>query len=243
MNTTTKLSLVIVRHGRTKYNDRQITQGQLDVPLDEIGFEQARKAGIALQQDHFDCVYSSDLSRAICTTSEIIKLNNRSDNSQLGVKRDILLREKKYGIMEDKPWSDLKSAANDAGFLGQAEEKRFVPTGGESDDEVFKRAKRFLENLCADFRDVSELSRNPTFNILIVSHGMLITQMINYLVSKYHCRGIPDAKLRTILETGNIPNTGISRFELHLKEQGKLNSVSCSMFCSEKHLTEISKET
>ena len=239
MSRGTTLFLTIIRHGQTRYNEKQITQGQLDVPLDEVGVEQARKAGNALKDEHFDCVYTSDLSRTIYTASEIIKLNSRSDKTRLGTKRDNLLCERGYGIMQDRPWTDIKKAANEAGLFGQAEENKFVPTGAESDDQVFKRAKGFLENLCNDFRVVSDLSRNDSFNILIVSHGMLVTQMIKCLVSKYHCKGIPEDQLDYIIETANIPNTGISKFKLHLNEEGKLESALCSLFCSDQHLTKM----
>ena len=117
-NRNTTLFLTIVRHGRTSYNNREITQGQLDVPLDEVGIKQARDAGNALKGEQFDCVYTSDLSRTIQTATEIIQLNKNSSNQRLIIKRDILLRERGYGIMEDKPISDLKDAAKKAGFSG-----------------------------------------------------------------------------------------------------------------------------
>ena len=235
MNRNTTLFLTIVRHGRTSYNERYITQGQLDVPLDEVGIKQARDAGNALKGEHFDCVYTSDLCRTIQTASEIIKLIDNSSNHRLIIKHDALLRERGYGIMEDKPYSDLKDAANKAGFFGPDEENRYTPKGGESDEQVLKRAKRFVENLCTDFRDVSKLSKNDSLNVLIVSHGVLITQMIKYFVSCFHCDGIAKDRLDYILETGNVPNTGISKFQLIINERGKLSFVSCSLFCSDKH--------
>ena len=204
-NRNITLFLTIVRHGRTKYNERDITQGQLDVPLDEVGIKQARAAGIALKGEHFDCVYTSDLSRTIQTASEIIQLNKKSSNQRLIIKRDILLRERGYGMMEDKPISDLKDAANKAGFFGAAGVNQYIPTGGESDEQVLERARKFVDNLCLDFRDVSNLSKNDSFNILVVSHGMIITQMIRCFVASFNCDCVAKDRLEYIFETANQP--------------------------------------
>jgi broad specificity phosphatase PhoE len=233
MSKGTSILLTIVRHGRTNYNCKKITQGQLDVPLDDVGIQQAIAAGVSLKDEHFDCVYSSDLSRAVRTASEIIKQNKGSSENLLGIKRDPLLRERGYGILEDKPSSDRKKAANEAGMFGQEEENKFVPSKGESIDEVFSRAKQFLDNLCSDFKDVSDLvpSRNNSFKILIVSHRALITQMIQYLNSK-----IPEDKLNYIIKASSIPNAGISKFDLALNDKGKIEYVSCALFCSDQHL-------
>ena len=236
MDAHTTILLTVVRHGRTTYNENQITQGQLDVPLDDVGQRQAAAAGKSLKTEHFDCVFASDLSRTIQTATAII--NENQSSSRLGIKREPLLRERGYGYMEDKPWSDLVQAAHSAGFVGSREQE-YIPDGGETNDQVFERAKSFLERMCSDFQDVSRLSKKAKFNILIVSHGMLITQMIKCLAENYNCRSIPDDKLHYILETSNIPNTGISSFQLDISECGKVVSAVCLIFCSDKHLNAL----
>ena len=113
--------------------------------------------------------------------------------------------------MENKPWEDFTKAANEAGKFGQ-DENTFVPLYGEHDDDVLKRAKQFLDKLCSDFRDVSDLvpSRNKSFKILIVSHGIWICQFIKLITSKYKSEGFPKDKLDYVLRTSDIPNTAIS---------------------------------
>ena len=53
MNQSIILTLTIVRHGQTDYNKKKITQGQLDIPLDEIGIQQAISAGVKLKDESF----------------------------------------------------------------------------------------------------------------------------------------------------------------------------------------------
>ena len=241
MNKDITLTLTVVRHGQTSYNKKRITQGQLDIPLDEVGIQQAALAGEELKEESFDCIYSSDLSRAIQTASEITKQNVASSKDRLGIKRDVLLREQGFGEMEDKPWEELTNAANAAGMIGE-EEKRFVPLNGEHEDDVLKRAKKFLDKLCSDFLDISNLvpSRNNSFDILIVSHGNWICQFIKLITSKYKCKGFPKDQLDYVLKTSHIPNTGITKFEICLSNDGKVKSVSCSLFCSNKHILNTS---
>lgn len=56
--------LYIVRHGETDWNRMRRIQGQLDVPLNETGLEQAMLVAEALRGIPFVKAFSSDLQRA-----------------------------------------------------------------------------------------------------------------------------------------------------------------------------------
>src|SRR5947199_1031133 len=55
--------LCIVRHGETQWNAEGRVQGQLDVPLSDVGLKQARCVADALPARRFTSLYSSDLCR------------------------------------------------------------------------------------------------------------------------------------------------------------------------------------
>ena len=57
-------SFVFVRHGETDFNKQQTAQGQLDVPLNETGIEQARAAAEILRDHDFASICCSPLKRA-----------------------------------------------------------------------------------------------------------------------------------------------------------------------------------
>jgi bisphosphoglycerate-dependent phosphoglycerate mutase len=66
--------LVLWRHGRTSWNLEQRFQGQTDIPLDEVGEQQAISAAQLLKHLNPSYIASSDLSRANKTGLELAKL-------------------------------------------------------------------------------------------------------------------------------------------------------------------------
>ena len=62
--------LLLVRHGRTAYNSQARLQGQVDIPLDDVGRWQARTAAALLLARHEPtAIVTSDLTRAHETAS------------------------------------------------------------------------------------------------------------------------------------------------------------------------------
>ncbi|XP_062426890.1 fructose-2,6-bisphosphatase TIGAR isoform X1 [Rhea pennata] len=135
--------LTIVRHGETRYNKDKILQGQgVDEPLSDTGFRQADAAGVFLSNVKFTHVFSSDLLRAKQTAATIIGKNKFCKD--LKIEYDARLRERKYGVAEGRPLTDLKAMAKAAGEQCPS----FTPSGGETLDEVRERARDFFEFLC-----------------------------------------------------------------------------------------------
>ena len=65
---------------------------------------------------------------------------DRSSNNV--IETNVLLRERNFGVLEDKPIADYVNAANSAGFK---KVYKFVPEGGESASEVRQRVKVFMK--------------------------------------------------------------------------------------------------
>jgi probable phosphoglycerate mutase len=82
------------RHGRTAWNAARRAQGQLDVPLDEVGVEQARGTAARLASLRPAAIVSSDLSRAQATAAELAQLTG------LAVSLDADLREINIGAWQ-----------------------------------------------------------------------------------------------------------------------------------------------
>ena len=63
--------LLLVRHGETAWNASKRFQGQTDVPLNDVGRQQAVVIADRLATESIDVIYSSDLVRAYGTAQTI----------------------------------------------------------------------------------------------------------------------------------------------------------------------------
>ncbi|XP_063303866.1 fructose-2,6-bisphosphatase TIGAR [Pelobates fuscus] len=138
-----RFALTIVRHGETRYNKEKLLQGQgIDEPLSEMGVKQAEAAGRFLSNVMFTHVFSSDLIRAKQTACIIMKNNQLCE--PIAIKYDCRLRERRYGIAEGRPLSELKAMAKQSGQQCPS----YTPPGGETLEQVRARAKDFFKYLC-----------------------------------------------------------------------------------------------
>ena len=82
--------LVLIRHGQSEWNKKNLFTGWTDVDLSEQGEEEALSAGLELKKRHltFDQAFSSALKRAIRTMGNCVKADefaNHSNNKSLAV--------------------------------------------------------------------------------------------------------------------------------------------------------------
>jgi broad specificity phosphatase PhoE len=136
-----------LRHGETDWNAQNLSQGAVDIPLNETGLAQARSASLLLRGRGIRAIISSPLSRAK-VTADIAA-------AQLGlpVQIDDGLKEVAFGVMEGKPMSEWFQPWVD-GLL--------TPEGAESFPTLTKRAVTAV-NRC--------IARPPV--VLVVAHGAL----------------------------------------------------------------------
>ena len=60
-----------IRHGETDWNRQQRFQGQIDVPLNDIGLAQAQRLGQRLAADPAELLVASDLMRTRQTAAPL----------------------------------------------------------------------------------------------------------------------------------------------------------------------------
>lgn len=92
-----------MRHGETDTNRNHIWQGSQDIPLNEMGREQAREASSIIDEIRPEVVVTSNLSRAI-ETGEIASQHSR--NARFIIDPD--LRERNCGTLEGLTSSEIK---------------------------------------------------------------------------------------------------------------------------------------
>jgi probable phosphoglycerate mutase len=206
--------LLLIRHGETDWNRALRFQGQLDVPLNVMGLEQARRVGQRLAALHrtggaaVPDLHSSDLQRAVQTATPITWASHDDarggDTHAQAVPLHTLsaLREQHFGVFEGKTAAEIQTQHPglwaqwrrfDAGFS--------LPEGGESTRDFHDRVITALLDLCRA-TDVPVLT--------VVTHGGVLDMVWR------HAHG----------ETLNgprrceIPNAGLNRLRV---EAGRLH--------------------
>jgi len=86
--------LILIRHGETDWNRELRFQGHIDVPLNDMGHEQARRLGLRMAGEHAQHLVASDLMRCQQTAAPT------SLQLSLEVHTDAGLREQHFGEVE-----------------------------------------------------------------------------------------------------------------------------------------------
>jgi 2,3-bisphosphoglycerate-dependent phosphoglycerate mutase len=94
-------TLILLRHGQSEWNDKNLFTGWVDVRLTALGVKEAGRAGALLAEHNLlpDVVHTSVLSRAIQTANIAL---DEADRLWIPVKRTWRLNERHYGALQGK---------------------------------------------------------------------------------------------------------------------------------------------
>jgi 2,3-bisphosphoglycerate-dependent phosphoglycerate mutase len=94
-------TLILLRHGNSDWNQKNLFTGWVDVRLSEQGVGEARRAGELLAESGLapDVLYTSVLTRAIQTANLALEV---ADRLWIPVKRSWRLNERHYGALQGK---------------------------------------------------------------------------------------------------------------------------------------------
>ncbi|TVR67040.1 MAG: histidine phosphatase family protein [Spirochaetaceae bacterium] len=150
--------ICMIRHGQTDWNAMARIQGCTDIPLNEIGRDQARAVAemISRESGEWDAIWASPLSRAL-DTARIIADHLRMEP----IHTDSDLQERNFGAAE--------------GMNRDRRIERFgngpIP-GAESWEEVRQRSLEMIEKI---------RSIRPDQRVLVVTHGGVINSIMSHL--------------------------------------------------------------
>jgi 2,3-bisphosphoglycerate-dependent phosphoglycerate mutase len=95
------MKLILLRHGESQWNAKNLFTGWVDVELSTKGIEEAKRGGLLLKESNLlpDILHTSLLRRAINTAS--LALDN-CDRHWIPVQRSWRLNERHYGALQGK---------------------------------------------------------------------------------------------------------------------------------------------
>jgi 2,3-bisphosphoglycerate-dependent phosphoglycerate mutase len=165
--------LVLVRHGQSEWNLKNIFTGCENPDLTELGRAEARAAGqkLLLQKIKFDLAFTSNLIRAQ-KTLEIILQELKIPN--LLVIKNKALNERNYGELTGKNKDEARKEFGEKQVQIWRRSFDIAPPGGESLKDTADRVLPFFEN-----KILPKLKNRQ--NIIIVAHGNSLRALIMYL--------------------------------------------------------------
>ena len=181
ISSTTKV--VIVRHGRTTYNEQGRYQGNSDQSvLTEKGYKTAYQTGLALQQFNFDGIYTSPLTRVQQTTQAIASALKQTTDNLPPILVEPKLTEINMSDWQGLYYQEVKDKFPEDYHCWKStphlfsHNRTFFPVR-----ELFKQAKKFWQEI---------LHKHRGQTILIVAHSgtnrALISTAIGLSPEHYH---------------------------------------------------------
>ena len=165
-----KSKLVLVRHGQSEWNAKNLFTGWKDPKLTDLGIQEAIKAGDLLETRNlkFDLMFTSDLFRAQETGRLILEQMNHAD---IQVIKDQSLNERNYGDLAGLNKDEAREKWGDEQVHIWRRSFDVPPPGGES-----------LKNTAERVLPYFELEIMPKvkegLNILVAAHGNSLRALV-----------------------------------------------------------------
>ena len=162
--------LVLVRHGQSEWNEKNLFTGWKDPKLTPRGMDEAIKAGKELKEAgySFDKMFTSDLFRAQDTGRIILE---QMDIPSIEVIKDVSLNERNYGDLAGLNKDEAKKKWGEDQVHIWRRSFDVPPPGGESLKDTAERVlPYFKENI------IPELIEG--LNILVAAHGNSLRALV-----------------------------------------------------------------
>ncbi len=216
-------TLVLLRHGESEWNAKNLFTGWVDVDLSATGEDEARRGGELLRAAGLlpDVVFTSVLRRAI-RTSELAL--NAADRLWIPVQRSWRLNERHYGALQGKNKKQTLEEFGEEQFMRWRRSYDVPPPPLDDNDEFSQADDPRYAALPPELRPRTECLADVVARllpywydalvpailtgktVLIVAHGNSLRALVK------HLDGISDADIAAL----NIP-TGIPlRYDLDL---------------------------
>tara|TARA_Y100001970_G_scaffold294247_1_gene449114 strand:+ start:9982 stop:11313 length:1332 start_codon:yes stop_codon:yes gene_type:complete len=160
--------IILVRHGETNWNLEGRFQGQIDIPLNNNGKEQAKKAREILKGIKINKAFSSFLKRPMETAEIILEGKNIKPIKVLE------LAEINHGLWEGKLESEINEDWEELLEQWHKNPEKVIMPEGESIQDVWERSVKAWQKICNQQED-GDIT-------LLVAHDAVNKTIICYLM-------------------------------------------------------------
>lgn len=163
--------LVLLRHGESTWNKENRFTGWIDIPLTELGEEQAAAAGRAMRDIKLDIAFTSVLKRAIDTTTIALE---HAGQPNVPIVYDKAINERMYGDLQGLNKAETAKQYGDLQVKLWRRSYDVAPPNGESLKDTAARAiPYFLDKILPEIKAGK--------NVLVSAHGNSLRAIVMYL--------------------------------------------------------------
>jgi 2,3-bisphosphoglycerate-dependent phosphoglycerate mutase len=181
--------LILVRHGESEYNAKNLWTGWTDSPLTNRGRIEAREAGEEIKDLKVDIVFVSDLIRSKQTWEEMAKVLHLEKLPTIEAPE---IKERSYGdLVGLNKWEAKNKYGNEQWLKWRRGWDEPIPNG-ETLKDVYNRVIPFYKKTILPLLESGK-------NILLSDHGNSLRALVKYLDN------IPDDKIYKLeIPTGTV---------------------------------------
>ncbi|MDM8159607.1 2,3-bisphosphoglycerate-dependent phosphoglycerate mutase [Labilibaculum sp. K2S] len=189
--------LILVRHGESVWNKKNVFTGWVDVPLSSAGIVEAIKAGEQLANINFDIVFTSVQTRAIETTM-LALAQNKSDKTPVVIHNEGKMKEWTSIYNEEMAKNIIPVYCNwqlNERYYGELQGKNKTETAKEFGDKqvhIWRRSydipppngeslKDTAERTIPFFEDTILPQLKAGKNILVSAHGNSLRSIVMFI--------------------------------------------------------------
>lgn len=196
MATEAKYNLILLRHGQSDWNEKNLFTGWVDVPLTEKGRGEATRGGELLTERGLlpDIVHTSLLRRAIMTANLAL---DAADRHWIPVKRSWRLNERHYGALQGKDKAEIREKYGEEQFMTWRRSYDVPPPPIEDGDEYSQAGdpryedvqnlprteclKDVLERFLPYWEDQVKPDLKAGRTVLLAAHGNSLRALVKHL--------------------------------------------------------------
>ena len=179
-------SCYLIRHAQTTWNHENRMQGHADLPLSEIGRQQAERVGAYFAERSIAALYTSHLARSLQTALAIAQTTGVTPTIEPA------LSEIRFGAWEGLTAEEINVAYHGAYQRWRASPSQVTIPGAESLDRFRDRVRTIVRRI---------FTTHDEGEVVIVSHGGVIASLFaDWLIADYD----------TLLQRLVLANAGIS---------------------------------
>ena len=166
-------NLLLVRHGQSEWNEKNLFTGWEDPGLTKKGEDEAQNAGLLIKElgINFDHLFTSALIRAQLTGSIIL---NEIGQNEIPTTKNQALNERFYGDLQGLNKDECREKWGEEKVQMWRRSYEMGPPGGETLKETGERVVPYFKE------EINPLISKGK-NILIAAHGNSLRSLIKFL--------------------------------------------------------------